>query len=213
MNSILESIEYNIVYIILAAICLMLVVGIIYALIHYLYINNKFNGKLSIITSEYVLSEVNGERVQVLSENKRNINNTSNYIQPYLSNAERLAVKQGLTFDQKYTLLLLLSQSINALSKNVHLFTQPDFYTQPITNLIINNTWYLPVIKFAKYVYNVPGITSEVINNAIIDQYGSLSSPALYASHSGLTYYLPLEFDPAIELYVKNRKYLDSIVT
>lgn len=216
MNSILGSIEYNIVYIILAAICLMLVIGIIYALIYYLYIRNNLNGKLTIVTSEYVLSEVNGERVQVLSENKRNISNTSNssnYIQPYLSNAERLAVKQGLTFDQKYTLLLLLSQSINALSKNVHLFTQSDFYTQPITNLIINNTWYLPVIKFAKYVYNVPGITSEVINNAIIDQYGSLSSPSLYASYSGLTYYLPLEFDPAIELYVKNTKYLDSIVT
>ena len=59
----------------------------------------------------------------------------------------------------------------------------------------------------------VPGITSEVINNAIIDQYGSLSSPSLYASYSGLTYYLPLEFDPAIELYVKNTKYLDSIIT
>lgn len=210
MSSLFESIEYNIVYIILTCICLILVISMIYALIHYLYINNSLNGKLPIITQEYVLSEVNGERVHVLSENN---NYTSNYIQPYLSNAERLAVKKGLTFDQKYTLLLLLSQSISALSKNVHVFTQSNFYTQPITDLIINNTWYLPVMKFAKYTYNVPGITSEVINNAIIDQYGSLSSPALYASHSGLTYYLPLEFDPAIELYVKNRKYLDSIVT
>lgn len=209
MNSILGSIEYNIVYIILSAICLILVIGIIYALIYYFFISNKFNGKLSIVTSEYILSEVNGERVQV----KVSSENKSNYIQPYLSNAERLAVKKGLTFDQKYTLLLLMSQSITALSKNVHLFTHPTFYTQPITDLLINNTWYLPVIKFAKYTYNVPGITSEVINNAMIDQYGSLSSPALYASHSGLTYYLPLEFDPAIELYVKNRKYLDSIIT
>lgn len=213
MNAILEFIENYILYIILAGICLILVIGIIYSLMRYLYINNNFNGKLPIIKAEYVLSEVNGEYnthvASVLSEK----NNINNYIQPYLSNAERLVVKKGLTFDQKYTLLLLLSQSINALSKNVHLFTNPKFYTQPITDLIINNTWYLPVIKFAKYTYNVQGITSEVINNAIIDQYGSLASPSLYASYSGITYYLPLEFDPAIELYLQNRKYLDSIIT
>jgi hypothetical protein len=212
MNSILESIEYNIVYIILAGICLMLVIGIIYALIYYLYIRNNLNGKLPIINGEHVLSEVNGERVQV-KVSPENKSNKSNYVQPYLSNAERLAIKKGLTFDQKYTLFLLMSQCINALSKNVHIFTHPTFYTQKITDLIINNTWYLPVIKFAKYTYNVPGITSDVINNAMIDHYGSLSSPSLYASYSGITYYLPLEFDPAIELYVKNRKYLDSIIT
>ena len=205
MSSLFESIEYNIVYIILMGVCLTLIGTMIYALIYYLYMKNDLNGRLPNINVNYVLSEVNGE--QVVPES------TSNYMQPYLSNAEKSAVKKGLTFDQKYTLLLLLSQSISALSKNVHLFTDENFYTQPITDLIINNTWYLPVMKFAKYIYNVPEITSDVINNAIIDQYGSLSSPSLYASYSGLTYYLPLEFDPAIGLYVKNRKYLDSIIT
>jgi hypothetical protein len=184
------------VSIVMFILSVILLAVIIYIFIEYIHFNKKLNFLAPVIDTEYSLITDEKNLRNLLT----NAQNTTDYQIDTISN------------DTKYKLTLLIKGALLALKNNANKFSQLTFYTQPIEQLIIKDAWYIPVLQFAKFSVMVPTITNEVIDSIIEELFGSIKSRELFITVNGVEYYLPLEFDHAIEVYIKNKKFLDKVV-
>jgi hypothetical protein len=177
--------------IVMFLISFVLMVIIIYIFVEYVFFKKKLTNLAPNVASEYVTTQE----------------------QKYYTEIKTKSGDISISKDTKYALMSLMTSAINALKSNYKIFSQINFYTQPIDQLISKNQWYIPVLKFTKFCYITPTINNETLDQSIEYIYGSHNSQDLFVNINGIDYYLPLEFDPAMQLYVKNKDYLDKIIT
>jgi uncharacterized protein YneF (UPF0154 family) len=167
---------------------------IVYVFVEYAFFNKKLNHIAPIVENEY--------KYIIRPEDSK----------PYITEINKAQQDVKMSKDTKYVLMTLLKAAVNALKNNSSAFTQLDFYAQPIEELLNRNDWYKPVLKLSKFCYLTPTVTNQGIDECLEEMYGSLQSKELFVNVNGIDYYIPLEFDPAMQIYLANKEYLDKLI-
>lgn len=189
----LNDISQGSTSLVLLIIAFLLIGVIIYIFVEYMFFKKNLNHLAPIIQDEY--------KAFVKSED----------LPLYVTNVNPKVISP-MSHDTKSELMVLLKGSITSLRDNATTFTKLNFYNQPIEKLLANNTWYKTVLKLSKFCFVTPTVTHESIDTCIEELYGSLQDKNLFAMVNGIEYYIPLEFEPAMYVYLNNKNYLDKIL-